>query len=108
MTVSVEFGRSLRKQTSWKRIEGFQRRAAGARLAERAGAARRSTCESETVRSRAAMSSASRAWRPSSAGCASARCSTTSSSRSGHNTVRGAAGAAVLNAELMYSEGMLD
>ncbi len=26
----------------------------------------------------------------------------------GHNTVRGAAGAAVLNAELMYSEGMLD
>ncbi len=25
-----------------------------------------------------------------------------------HNTVRGAAGAAVLNAELMYSEGMLD
>jgi aspartate-semialdehyde dehydrogenase len=26
----------------------------------------------------------------------------------GHNTVRGAAGAAVLNAELMYSEGMFD
>jgi aspartate-semialdehyde dehydrogenase len=26
----------------------------------------------------------------------------------GHNTVRGAAGAAVLNAELMKSEGMLD
>jgi len=26
----------------------------------------------------------------------------------GHNTVRGAAGAALLNAELMYSEGMLD
>lgn len=26
----------------------------------------------------------------------------------GHNTIRGAAGAAVLNAELMYSEGMLD
>jgi aspartate-semialdehyde dehydrogenase len=26
----------------------------------------------------------------------------------GHNTVRGAAGAAVLNAELMYSEGLLD
>ena len=26
----------------------------------------------------------------------------------GHNTVRGAAGAAVLNAELMVSEGMLD
>jgi len=26
----------------------------------------------------------------------------------GHNTVRGAAGAAVLNAELMYAEGMLD
>jgi aspartate-semialdehyde dehydrogenase len=26
----------------------------------------------------------------------------------GHNTVRGAAGAAVLNAELMCSEGMLD
>jgi aspartate-semialdehyde dehydrogenase len=26
----------------------------------------------------------------------------------GHNTVRGAAGAAVLNAELLYSEGMLD
>jgi aspartate-semialdehyde dehydrogenase len=26
----------------------------------------------------------------------------------GHNTVRGAAGAAVLNAELMHSEGMLD
>ena len=26
----------------------------------------------------------------------------------GHNTVRGAAGAAVLNAELMYSEGFLD
>jgi aspartate-semialdehyde dehydrogenase len=26
----------------------------------------------------------------------------------GHNTVRGAAGAAVLNAELMYTEGMLD
>jgi len=26
----------------------------------------------------------------------------------GHNTVRGAAGAAVLNAELMQSEGMLD
>jgi aspartate-semialdehyde dehydrogenase len=26
----------------------------------------------------------------------------------GHNTVRGAAGAAVLNAELMLSEGMLD
>jgi aspartate-semialdehyde dehydrogenase len=25
-----------------------------------------------------------------------------------HNTIRGAAGAAVLNAELMYSEGMLD
>jgi aspartate-semialdehyde dehydrogenase len=25
-----------------------------------------------------------------------------------HNTVRGAAGAAVLNAELMQSEGMLD
>jgi aspartate-semialdehyde dehydrogenase len=25
-----------------------------------------------------------------------------------HNTVRGAAGAAVLNAELMHSEGMLD
>jgi aspartate-semialdehyde dehydrogenase len=26
----------------------------------------------------------------------------------GHNTVRGAAGAAILNAELMYAEGMLD
>jgi len=26
----------------------------------------------------------------------------------GHNTIRGAAGAAVLNAELMYTEGMLD
>jgi aspartate-semialdehyde dehydrogenase len=26
----------------------------------------------------------------------------------GHNTVRGAAGAAVLNAELMCAEGMLD
>ena len=26
----------------------------------------------------------------------------------GHNTIRGAAGAAVLNAELMHSEGMLD
>jgi len=26
----------------------------------------------------------------------------------GHNTVRGAAGAAVLNAELMESEGLLD
>jgi aspartate-semialdehyde dehydrogenase len=26
----------------------------------------------------------------------------------GHNTIRGAAGAAVLNAELMYSEGLLD
>ena len=26
----------------------------------------------------------------------------------GHNTVRGAAGASVLNAELMYSEGLLD
>ena len=26
----------------------------------------------------------------------------------GHNTVRGAAGAAVLNGELMYSEGLLD
>jgi aspartate-semialdehyde dehydrogenase len=26
----------------------------------------------------------------------------------GHNTVRGAAGAAALNAELMYSEGLLD
>jgi aspartate-semialdehyde dehydrogenase len=26
----------------------------------------------------------------------------------GHNTVRGAAGAAVLNAELMFSEGLLD
>jgi aspartate-semialdehyde dehydrogenase len=26
----------------------------------------------------------------------------------GHNTIRGAAGAAVLNAELMESEGMLD
>jgi aspartate-semialdehyde dehydrogenase len=26
----------------------------------------------------------------------------------GHNTVRGAAGAAVLNAELMHAEGMLD
>ena len=26
----------------------------------------------------------------------------------GHNTVRGAAGAAVLNAELMKSEGLLD
>ena len=26
----------------------------------------------------------------------------------GHNTVRGAAGAAVLNAELMLSEGLLD
>jgi aspartate-semialdehyde dehydrogenase len=26
----------------------------------------------------------------------------------GHNTVRGAAGAAVLNAELMVSEGLLD
>jgi aspartate-semialdehyde dehydrogenase len=26
----------------------------------------------------------------------------------GHNTVRGAAGAAVLNAELMYTEGLLD
>jgi aspartate-semialdehyde dehydrogenase len=26
----------------------------------------------------------------------------------GHNTVRGAAGAAVLNAELMHSEGLLD
>jgi aspartate-semialdehyde dehydrogenase len=26
----------------------------------------------------------------------------------GHNTIRGAAGAAVLNAELMYAEGMLD
>jgi aspartate-semialdehyde dehydrogenase len=25
----------------------------------------------------------------------------------GHNTVRGAAGAAILNAELMHSEGML-
>jgi aspartate-semialdehyde dehydrogenase len=25
-----------------------------------------------------------------------------------HNTIRGAAGAAVLNAELMHSEGMLD
>ena len=26
----------------------------------------------------------------------------------GHNTVRGAAGAAILNAELMFSEGLLD
>src|SRR5205807_1661287 len=26
----------------------------------------------------------------------------------GHNTIRGAAGAAVLNAELLYSEGLLD
>jgi aspartate-semialdehyde dehydrogenase len=26
----------------------------------------------------------------------------------GHNTVRGAAGAAVLNAELMQAEGLLD
>jgi aspartate-semialdehyde dehydrogenase len=26
----------------------------------------------------------------------------------GHNTIRGAAGAAVLNAELMYTEGLLD
>jgi aspartate-semialdehyde dehydrogenase len=26
----------------------------------------------------------------------------------GHNTIRGAAGAAVLNAELMVSEGLLD
>jgi aspartate-semialdehyde dehydrogenase len=26
----------------------------------------------------------------------------------GHNTIRGAAGAAVLNAELMYAEGLLD
>jgi aspartate-semialdehyde dehydrogenase len=26
----------------------------------------------------------------------------------GHNTIRGAAGAAVLNAELMHSEGWLD
>jgi aspartate-semialdehyde dehydrogenase len=26
----------------------------------------------------------------------------------GHNTIRGAAGAAVLNAELIYSEGLLD
>jgi aspartate-semialdehyde dehydrogenase len=26
----------------------------------------------------------------------------------GHNTVRGAAGAAVLNAELMLSEGLID
>jgi len=26
----------------------------------------------------------------------------------GHNTIRGAAGAAVLNAELMHSDGMLD
>jgi aspartate-semialdehyde dehydrogenase len=26
----------------------------------------------------------------------------------GHNTIRGAAGAAVLNAELMHSEGLLD
>jgi aspartate-semialdehyde dehydrogenase len=26
----------------------------------------------------------------------------------GHNTVRGAAGAAILNAEMMVAEGMLD
>ena len=36
---------------------------------------------------------------------AAARCSATSSSALGHNTIRGAAGAAILNAELMHRRG---
>ena len=67
-----------------------------------------STCSSRTARSPAKTQSASAAWLPSWAVCVPARCSTGSSWRSA--TIRCAArpGAAVLNAELMHSEGMLD
>jgi aspartate-semialdehyde dehydrogenase len=60
-----------------------------------------------TVRSRAKTPSASAAWRPSSAVCALPGLDWKFVAL-GHNTVRGAAGAAVLNAELMHSEGLLD
>ena len=61
-----------------------------------------------TARSRARTPGWSAAWPPPSAGCASATSSTGSSPRSRHNVLRGAAGAALLNAEMMKSEGLLD
>ena len=54
------------------------------------------------------MPSASAAWRPSWAACAPCPVLDYKFVVLSHNTMRGAAGAAVLNAELMHSEGMLD
>ncbi len=54
------------------------------------------------------MPSAIAAWRRSSDACAPCPVFDYKFVALGHNTVRGAAGAAVLNAELMHSEGMLD
>ena len=54
------------------------------------------------------MPNASAAWPPSSDVCAPCPVLDYKFVALGHNTVRGAAGAAVLNAELMHSEGMLD
>ncbi len=89
-------------------FETFPRRAAGAQSAQRARRIPCSIWTSRTVRSRARMWSASAAWPSSSAACAPCPVFDYKFVALGHNTIRGAAGAAVLNAELMHSEGLLD
>ena len=106
--VSVELEKKPGLEADSRGVRELHERAA----AERTCRARRrvpsSIWSSRTVRSRAAMWSAKTEWRCSSAVSRECPVFDYKFLACGHNTVRGAAGAAVLNAELMYSEGMLD
>ncbi len=62
---------------------------------------------SRTGRSRGSTPISAAAWRSRSAACAPCPVMHAKFVALGHNTIRGAAGAAILNAELMHAEGLL-
>ena len=108
MTVSVEFSAKPSEADVLHALRELPRRAAGAQSAQRARAARSSTWNEanrpqprkDAERERGMAAFVGR-LRP----CPVLDYKFVVLS---HNTIRGAAGAAVLNAELMHSEGMLD
>jgi aspartate-semialdehyde dehydrogenase len=96
VTVSVELSAKPTKRRSAQGASNFPQRSAGAQSAQRAAAAGASICTKRTGRSRARTRNAIAGWRRSSDDCAPARCFDWKFVALGHNTIRGAAGAAVL------------
>ena len=108
MTISADLGAKPSMADIVAALSGVSWPPAGARSAQRAASADR---RGERAQSSAAASRCrSRRRHGRHASAASARCKVmhTKFVALGHNTVRGAAGAAILNAELMAADGIFD